>query len=209
MRIGVLSDTHCKSISDLPPIVLEKLAGVSAIIHAGDAEYCSFLKELAGIAPVHSVKGNNDKDWKSFPLEDAIVLSVEGFDIGVSHGHLGHGKNTVERVSSIFNGVDLIIYGHNHREAGLRRRNGFLMLNPGSPTDTRQKYCSMAILDVNKTIEVNMVQWRSNGNESRTARKYQATTTPEKTKQEKPKSRDRVQGNPGKRNGKGARGWKR
>jgi predicted phosphodiesterase len=64
---------------------------------------------------------------------------------------------------SVFKDVDMIIYGHNHREAGLHRKNGILLLNPGSPTDTRQPYSSMATLLIGNMIDVRMTQWRNHG----------------------------------------------
>lgn len=180
VKIGVISDTHCKSLSDLPPVVLSRLEGCSAIIHAGDAEYCSFLKELETLAPVYSVMGNNDKEWKTQPLEMATCLKIGKFTIGITHGHYGNGRNTVERAMSVFREVDMIIYGHNHREAGLHRRDGILLLNPGSPTDTRQPYSSMATLYIGNAIDVRMTNWRNRGE----GRKKPASTTSGRQKAE-------------------------
>ena len=55
--IGVVSDTH----GYLNPKVPELLAGVEHILHAGDIGDAGIIEELARIAPVTTVRGNNDR----------------------------------------------------------------------------------------------------------------------------------------------------
>ena len=59
MKIGVISDTH----GLLRPEVANKLQGCDAILHAGDVNKPEILDALRTIAPLHVVRGNNDKDW--------------------------------------------------------------------------------------------------------------------------------------------------
>ena len=56
MKIGVVSDTH----AFFDPHLTELLAGVDAILHAGDVGSQEVLDELGRIAKVHAVRGNID-----------------------------------------------------------------------------------------------------------------------------------------------------
>ena len=56
MLIGVLSDTH----GTLPRAAFAELADCDRIVHAGDIGDPGILVELAGLAPVTAVLGNND-----------------------------------------------------------------------------------------------------------------------------------------------------
>ena len=55
-RVGLISDTH----GLLRPQVLDFLRGSDLILHAGDLCDTALLDELARIAPVTAVRGNND-----------------------------------------------------------------------------------------------------------------------------------------------------
>jgi len=55
-RIGLIADTH----DLLRPEARVALAGVAHIIHAGDICNPAVLEQLARIAPVTAVRGNND-----------------------------------------------------------------------------------------------------------------------------------------------------
>lgn len=170
LKIGVLSDTHCKSLKELPSIVMKTFKDVDAFIHAGDAQYAYFLKELSKIAPVYSVMGNHDKEWKTFPLRQTELLDVNGYIIGLVHGHEGEGRHTIDRACSAFNlnEVDMVIYGHNHKDVGVKYRGRTTLLNPGSPTDTRQPFSSIAILRVGRRVDIEMVRW-SNEKDKKTS----------------------------------------
>nr|BFE97355.1 hypothetical protein GCM10020185_78910 [Pseudomonas brassicacearum subsp. brassicacearum] len=56
MKVGVISDTH----GLLRPQALTALQGCERIIHAGDIGGPEILDQLASIAPLHVVRGNND-----------------------------------------------------------------------------------------------------------------------------------------------------
>ena len=57
-KIAVISDTH-GLIRDQ---VRERLSGCEAILHGGDINRQAILDELAEIASVYAVRGNNDKE---------------------------------------------------------------------------------------------------------------------------------------------------
>ena len=58
IRIGLVSDTH----GLLRPQACDFLQGSHHIIHAGDIGNPSVLQELAAIAQVTAVRGNNDTE---------------------------------------------------------------------------------------------------------------------------------------------------
>lgn len=124
MLIGLISDTH----GLLRPEVHTALAGVDLIFHAGDVCGDDILDELALIAPVEAVYGNNDH-----PGHPALAQSIERvFDdqrVHVSHGHeLGRPKP--DQLLARYD-ADIIVYGHTHRP--LVHRDGTrLVVNPGA-----------------------------------------------------------------------------
>ena len=56
-RVGIISDTH----GLLRPEALAFLGGCQHIVHGGDIGTAEVLAELAAIAPVTAVRGNNDR----------------------------------------------------------------------------------------------------------------------------------------------------
>ncbi|MFC4769289.1 metallophosphoesterase family protein [Effusibacillus consociatus] len=164
ITIGVLSDTHLpKKGTDLPEIVLERLKGVDAIIHAGDLTAPFVMETLEQLAPVTAVAGNVDPPELASLLGWQKRIEIEGYRIGITHGHLGKGKSTPERAWNAFKGgrqpvpVDLIIFGHSHIPHE-EWRDGVLLLNPGSPTDKRrQPHFSFCLLHIGEKIHVEWV----------------------------------------------------
>lgn len=139
-KILVLSDTHIPGRArSLPPQVLEAAARADAIIHAGDLVSVDVLDELALFAPVTAVRGNVDDDEVYRRLPDRALLERGGVRIGVTHGHLGRAATTAGRALEQFAGVvvDVVVFGHSHQPL-IERRQGVLLVNPGSPTDRRR-----------------------------------------------------------------------
>ena len=64
VRLGVVSDTHGR----FDPAIRRLFRGVDAILHAGDIGALAVIRELAAIAPVLAVEGNNDR-FGRFPVE--------------------------------------------------------------------------------------------------------------------------------------------
>jgi uncharacterized protein len=118
---GLISDTH----GLLRPEAKRALAGVDLIIHAGDVGAPELLEELATIAPVHAVRGNNDRSaWASaLPLTEALEL--DGASIYVLHDV--HELDLDPAAS----GFAAVVSGHSHRPA-MRLGEGVLYINPGS-----------------------------------------------------------------------------
>jgi putative phosphoesterase len=83
-RIGVVTDTHVgDELPALPNEVLERLAEVDLVVHAGDLVEPDILQDLARVAPVIAVRGNHDRN-RSLP--HSALLRVGGHRIAVVHG---------------------------------------------------------------------------------------------------------------------------
>lgn len=97
MRIGVISDTHMPMrAKNLPQALVNGLQGVDYILHGGDWVSLAVAEELAKIAPVDGVAGNNDGDEIIARFGRQKILTFEGYQIGMVHGD-GYRKTTEER----------------------------------------------------------------------------------------------------------------
>ena len=118
MKIGVISDTH----GLLRPEVKEILKTCDELIHAGDIDNEKILEELKEIAPLHIVRGNNDKEWARWLVPEAR------FELAGKKFYLVHDKRDIPRD---LGDREIVIYGHSHQYDS-RIRDGRLWLNPGS-----------------------------------------------------------------------------
>ena len=81
MRIGIISDTHIPSRArQLPAFVAQAFAGVDRILHAGDINDYSVLRELNAIAPTESVAGNTDPVGMVEFLGFEKLLTLAGYE---------------------------------------------------------------------------------------------------------------------------------
>ncbi|MDQ3024601.1 MAG: metallophosphatase family protein [bacterium] len=149
MKVGVISDTH----GLLRPEALSALKSCELIVHAGDIGSPDILDQLASIAPLHVVRGNNDQQstWAE-NLPDLVYLDVNGWQALLVHD--------IADVPSEFDAdIKLVITGHSHKP-GMEWRGEVLYLNPGSAGRRRFKLpVTLAILEVSKTaIEPRLIQ---------------------------------------------------
>jgi hypothetical protein len=129
MRIGVLSDTHAASFTQLHGKMVSTLAEVDLIIHAGDFVVKDVLDGLKQLGEVKAVQGNMDSDELKRILPEKELLEIEGKKIGIIHGW-GSPHGIDDRVGNVFSGVDIIIYGHSHYSQN-ETKNGVFFFNPG------------------------------------------------------------------------------
>jgi uncharacterized protein len=123
LLVGIISDTHAR----LDSAVLEILAGVDAILHAGDVGDPKILTALGAIAPVTAVRGNTDTFAPLWDLPEEIIL-----EIGDARMVLGHKEaDLLRRHDPVREGLDAVVSGHSHRPK-MDWRSGVLYLNPGS-----------------------------------------------------------------------------
>lgn len=159
MKIAVLSDTHIPTkAKKLPEILLRELEQVDSIIHAGDLVSVEVLEQLQSLAPVHAVCGNVDNEKIKRMLPEKLKLKLNGFKIGVTHGHLVRG-NMLDRLSYIFPEEDLIIFGHTHKPVN-QKIGQQVFFNPGSPTDRRlQPEHSFGIIYLEEDIRIQLIKF--------------------------------------------------
>ncbi len=122
VRIGVVSDTH----GYLDPTVLDLLAGVDLVLHAGDIGDAAILESLRSIAPVIAVSGNLDDSGGVLPTE--ISSEVAGVRFALGHKRKRLVKRLITTREASF---DLVVYGHDHVPSA-SWVEGTLWLNPGS-----------------------------------------------------------------------------
>lgn len=134
MRIGVISDTHACTLSEVPDPILKALAEVDLIIHAGDFTERAVLEGLRKLGEVKAVHGNMDSDELKRMLPPKESFVVNGKKIGLTHGS-GGPRGIAGRVREMFSDVELIIYGHSHEPANQYIR-GSLLFNPGRARDS-------------------------------------------------------------------------
>lgn len=149
MRVVVLADTHMRRDWDrtLPPRAWDVLHGADAILHAGDVIEGWVLEELAAVAPVHAVLGNNDRELEGV-LPETLELELAGVRIGMTHDS-GPAAGRARRLHARFPDRDVVVFGHSHvpwNEPGV---DGQLLFNPGSPTERRrQPHRTVGVLEL-------------------------------------------------------------
>lgn len=121
VRIGLISDTH----GLLRPQALDFLRGSDHILHAGDVVGAAILGQLAGLAPLTAVRGNNDHgDWAQ-ALPESVTVTLGGVVI-----HMLHDLKELA-IDPAVEGVRVVVTGHSHKPA-CEERGGVLYVNPGS-----------------------------------------------------------------------------
>lgn len=138
MKTGIISDTH----GLLRPEAIAALQGCERIIHAGDIGNPEILEQLAAIAPVQGVRGNNDLDlpW-ACDLPDQLILDLNGCKTLLIH-------DIADVPAELDRDIHLIITGHSHKPC-IEWRGNVLYLNPGSAGRRRFKLpVTLALLDV-------------------------------------------------------------
>jgi putative phosphoesterase len=121
VRIGLISDTH----GLLRPEALDYLAGCDHIIHGGDIGGPGILEQLAAIAPLTAVRGNNDRDDWADALPETALLRFEGVAV-----YAIHDLKQLD-IDPAAQGVRVVVSGHSHRPVQDERK-GVLYVNPGS-----------------------------------------------------------------------------
>jgi putative phosphoesterase len=144
VKLGVISDTHVKTVEDIPFSVRNALANVDLIIHAGDLAHKAVLDGLRAIGKVQAVRGNMDSGEVKKILHERYVFEVNEKKIGLIHGS-GAPWGIAERVKKEFKDVDVVVFGHSHQPCN-RYIQGVLLFNPG-----QAKY-SFGILDIEEGI---------------------------------------------------------
>jgi hypothetical protein len=126
--VGVISDTH----GLVRPEALAALAGSELIIHAGDVGGPEVLEELARVAPVLAVRGNNDRgDWAE------RLPEYEAVEVNKTFVYVLHDLKELD-IAPAAAGFRVVVSGHSHKPL-IEERRGVLYLNPGSAGPRRFK----------------------------------------------------------------------
>lgn len=137
MRIGLVSDTHIPEAAPrLPDYVLEPLAGVDLILHAGDVFLARVLDQLEEIAPVYAALGNHDPGLVHDPRVSPLHrLELEGFQVALLHAFEPVERGIEWLTETHLGGIpaDVVISGDSHFER-LDWLGETLVINSGSPT---------------------------------------------------------------------------
>ena len=164
--VGLLSDTHIpRRMKQLPGAVLDAMAGVDLILHAGDVDDPDALEPLRAIAPVYAVRGNyhfHEFSDGGALLPAVLELDLAGYRVVVTHGHfpglvgvvlkglefalglLGLStsvratRRITRRVARLYPGADVVVFGHTHW-AHIEKVRHTLLVNPGSVYPTRKE----------------------------------------------------------------------
>ena len=128
LRVGLISDTH----GLLRPEAKAFLQGSDLIVHAGDICDPRILEELAAIAPVTAVRGNNDGGTWAEQLRETELLQVGEVFVYVIHDLA---QLDIEPGAT---GARVVVSGHSHKPT-VEERSGVLYVNPGSAGPRRFK----------------------------------------------------------------------
>lgn len=167
LRIGLISDTHVpRDARCLPPHVRHAFKGVDLILHAGDVYSREVLDELEVIAPVLAARGNGDGDLHDdCRVEHSHTLDVAGVSLGITHG-LDHPRCAEYYARAMMREfgrpVDILVMGDTH-VAMVERRDGFCLVNPGSPTLPNNRYDlgTVGLLEIaGSSVEARIVSLR-------------------------------------------------
>jgi uncharacterized protein len=123
MKIGLISDTH----DHFDPRLPECFRGVAHILHAGDIGQESILTQLAAIAPVTAVAGNNDL-WLDLRQFELVELAARRFLVH----HIVHPQTPSAALQQrlLRDPPDVLVGGHTHK-ALVTQMGPILFVNPG------------------------------------------------------------------------------
>jgi putative phosphoesterase len=157
--LGILSDTH----GYFHPALVDDLAAVDLILHAGDVGDLGILDGLGAVAPVRAVWGNADGPDVRRRLDEHERFSVEGLDVWMTHiaGRPGRWqKDMGERLAA--DPPDVFVCGHSHilRVERVEALGGLLYVNPGAAGKQgfhREKTCLRLTLRDGTPTEMDVI----------------------------------------------------
>ncbi|MBP3361967.1 MAG: metallophosphoesterase [Clostridia bacterium] len=142
MKILVFSDTHGSFMHAID--IINNTDRVDAVIHCGDMlhDCIEIEKAIPEAIPFYYVCGNNDL---SFDTPRDLSIELGGKKIFITHGHLyGVRRGTEMLKNKIYEGFDIVLYGHTHQKNIEYCKNG-IILNPGSMSFYANNYAVIEI----------------------------------------------------------------
>ncbi len=167
MKIGVISDTHLKSMPEEARELFERLSKeVDFLLHAGDLGKLDFYIELKDIFKdsLYAVRGNMDIEPLATDLPEVFKKDFDGITISMTHSYGAPAdakKNAWNTLKSTK--PDIVIYGHSHHPYN-KYEDKVLFFNPGSLFDEDYApYTSYGIIEIEKgkiiDSEIIRVNW--------------------------------------------------
>ena len=152
-RVGLISDTH----GLLRPEAKEFLRGCHHIVHGGDIGHAGILDELAAIAPVTAVRGNNDRGAWAEGIAETELIELQGVSLYAIHDLA---QLDIDPTAA---GVKIVVSGHSHKPL-VEEREGVFFVNPGSagprrfslPVAVGEVVLSAGRVSVARTVELNV-----------------------------------------------------
>lgn len=164
VKIGVLSDTHIRSLQEVPLSFLESLKAFDLVVHLGDfisPELVDYLKSLNNF---FGIAGNHDPQPIKAILPGQDIIEVNGKRLGLMHGYwfpFFCQHRSLARFKK--DKVDAILYGHTHVIRN-ERVNNILFFNPGSASGLwPAPWKTFGVLSVGKTIRGEIVSVTGKG----------------------------------------------
>jgi putative phosphoesterase len=112
------------------PELLERLAGVDAILHAGDLG--DVEAQLGNVAPFYAVAGNAD-GFDASPHPRFRLFRVGTKRVGLTHVALARGDLTPSVARWVGeHPIEALIFGHTHEPALRTHASGLVLFNPGA-----------------------------------------------------------------------------
>lgn len=150
MNIVIISDTHRRGYRIKKVLEMHPHADLVVFLGDGADEALPYLK--AASIPYVAVAGNCDF-YSDLPEE--VILTLEGYRILLTHGHIGRVKEGPTHLASYayLKGCDIVLFGHTHErcELYISEPHGPLYLfNPGSLGEPRCGNPSFGHLNLSK-----------------------------------------------------------
>ncbi len=140
VRIGIISDTHMPSRARrLRAECRTRLQRADLIVHAGDhCDLPSFHALTVIGPPVVAVHGNVDDAHLRAVAPPEVEFAVGDTRLAVIHD-AGPEPGRLVCMRRLFPLAQIIVFGHSHIPLIERDDDGFMIINPGSPTDRRRQ----------------------------------------------------------------------
>jgi putative phosphoesterase len=163
LRIGLISDTH----GLLRPQAKTFLHGCDFIVHGGDIGDPGILDELAALAPLTAVRGNNDRGPWAEAVRETELLRVGDVCLYAIHDIA---QLDIEPKAA---GVRVVVSGHSHKPS-IEEREGVLFVNPGSSGPRRFKLPIAAgeLLVAGRQVTARIVNLETGGEPESTGSPY-------------------------------------
>ncbi len=116
MKVLLTADAYIPDwYSPLPARLITDARRSDLILLAGDVVSTEVTDTLKACAPVEAVHGNFCNDDLKEKIPAKKVLSLAGRKVGLTHGHLGNGRDTDEKSLSLFDEpLGVLVHGHTH-----------------------------------------------------------------------------------------------